>query len=169
MCIRDRLLAQQFMLKNTLPFKIAIPKHHTTKLVKDKTGEMVERPKEAVGIPGSILGPYFIKGKRKDNLTPFTLDKEMMDDKKFLEPVGVIDGKSFRNDQRKSQQAILNFATLLDKTMTYQAIKEQKLEEGYTLDDTKTMSDGVSEFSFSKAVREPVSYTHLTLPTKRIV
>ena len=150
----EQLLAQQFMLKNTLPFKIAIPKHHTTKLVKDKTGEMVERPKEAVGIPGSILGPYFIKGKRKDNLTPFTLDKEMMDDKKFLEPVGVIDGKSFRNDQRKSQQAILNFATLLDKTMTYQAIKEQKLEEGYTLDDTKTMSDGVSEFSFSKAVRE---------------
>ena len=54
----------------------------------------------------------------------------------------------------KEQQTILNLATLLDKTMTYQAIKEQKLEEGYTLDDTKTMSDGVSEFSFSKAVRE---------------
>ena len=149
----EQLLSQQFMLKNPLSFKIAVPKHHTTKLVKDKkTGEMVERPHQAIGIPGSILNPYFIKGKRKDNLTPWTLDKEMMDNKKFLEPVGVIDGKSFRNDQRKSQQAILNFATLLDKTMTYQAIKEQKLEEGYTLDDTKTMSDGVSEFSFSKAV-----------------
>ena len=156
----ETLSAQMVIAKNPLAFKIAIPKHHTTKRVKtnkkDANGDWIyeERPHEAIGIPGSILKPYMIKGKRKGNLTPFTLDKEMMDDKKFLEPIGVIDGKSFREMKGKEQQTILNLATLLDKTMTYQAIKEQKLEEGYTLDDTKTISDGVSEFSFSKAVRK---------------
>ena len=156
--VNEQLSAQQFAAKNPAALKIALPKHHTTKLVKtnkrDSNGEFImeERPHEAVGIPGSILAAYYVKGKRRGNLTPWSI-KPNLSDKDFLEPLGVVDRKSFRNDQRKSQQLLSNLATLLDKTMTYQAIKEQKLEEGYTLNDLQTISDGVSEFSFSKAVR----------------
>ena len=143
--------AQMLAAKNPAALKLVLPKHHTTKLVKDrKTGEMVERPHEAIKIPTSILQEYYTKGKRVGNLTPWYLKD--LTDKEFLEPLGVIDKKSFRDDRRKSQQRLLALAQLAGKTMSYQAIKEQKLDEGVPLNVLKTISDGANPLVFSKNI-----------------
>ena len=147
----EQLSAQMLAAKNAAALKVVLPKHHTTKLVKDKkTGKMVERPHESINVPPSILQEYYTKGKRIGNLTPFYLNE--MADSDFLEPLGIINKRSFRNDRRKSQQRLLNLAQLAGKTMTYQAIKEQKLDEGYSLNDLQTISDGANPLAFSKNI-----------------
>ena len=143
--------AQMFIAKDPDLFISLLPKQHTTKRVKNKEGEYETRPDEATGVQNVLLNAFYNKGKRKDNLTPWTKKKNISQED-FLNVFGITK-KGEQNLYKKESNTSARIKALVEQTgrlITNQTIRE-------VIPDTPAvLAEGKSKVMFSKEQKKKI-------------
>ena len=150
--------AQMAAAKNAQLLLQMLPKQHTTKRVKvgkDKDGDPIYevRPDKSTKVPQKVLDFFYNKGVRKDNLTPYTL-KRNLSEKDIIEFAGVVDGKRSKDENRYYQQNLLGLWRLFDRVFSNQELRIEGEKRGETPTALQTLREGNRQILFSKAVRD---------------
>ena len=145
-----------------------LPKQHTVKMVKVKGADgvtrEVERPDKATKISGKVKKALYVKGKRKDNLTPFN-KKPGLKEKDVRELAGIVDGIPDRSD-RNTSASVLGIWTTVDKTWSNQEIRLEAQRRGLPLSWIAGIRNGNDAILFSKSGVQEVGSFARSIPVE---
>jgi len=145
-----------------------LPKQHTVKLVKVKGADgvtrEVERPDKATKISGKVKKALYVKGKRKDNLTPFN-KKPGLKEKDVRELAGIVDGVPDRSD-RNTSASVLGIWTTVDKVWSNQEIRLEAARRGLPMQWMSGIRNGNDAILFSKSGVQEVGSFARSIPVE---